>query len=429
MEEDFRIEARGRAVAEQALREVCLYLPSFSGLAHFVRLAPSERVSTAAVFESGRVVYNPNFFAGLTVDDALFIMAHELMHLALQTHARGYGRRRRLVNIAHDYVINDLLRAELGIDIPGGGLDLDGARDRSLEELVAWLEREDGPVRRRWRIKLVDGTWTSEAVRDALERAGVLDAGPVDAPQIGEDDEDDVLDVSVERVWFPGEGTGELARRAETVRQLSADSIARHRAWTAVRGTAPGDAEAVVDALKAAYETPWQQVLQRWFECHAPGSRSFSRPSRRGADRTDVVLPGRLREGWTVHIVLDTSGSMGHTLPRILGALRSFASSAGVDLVHVLQCDVAVTKDEWIEVENLDRVDIAGFGGSDLSPALRELARDPDVQAVLVLTDGAIGYPEETPPFDVLWVLSQPNEGFQPAYGECVVFDRRDLPG
>jgi predicted metal-dependent peptidase len=403
-------------MAELALRQVCLYLPSLSGLAHFVRLEPTDRLSTAGVFESGRLVFNPRFFAGLSLRESTFVMAHELMHLALLTHSRGMGRRKQLVNIAHDYVINDLLRMDLGIEPPAGGLVLDGARDRSLEELVAWLEREPNPSRQRWRT---GAEASHSAIGEALARAGIRQPAPRD-PLENDDDWDDVLDVSIERKWFPGARIDELARRAETVRQLAADATARHRAWSAVSGQSTESEQLDVEVLKAVYHTPWQQALQRWMEFHAPGNRSYSRPSRRGAERSDVVLAGRQREGWTLHIVLDTSGSMVDSLPPILGALAWFAASVGVSLVHVVQCDAEVTKDEWIELESLDRLRVTGLGGSDLSPAMEALARDPEVEAVLVLTDGYIEYPQESPPYDVVWVLTEANDYFEPEYGDRV---------
>src|SRR3989442_11988745 len=105
-------------------------------------------------------------------------------------------------------------------------------------------------------------------------------------------------------------------------------------------------------------------------ESAMPADRSYARASRRGADRTDVALPGRKREGWTLHIVLDTSGSMSSEFPRILGAIASFCEGVNVEEVHILQCDVDVTRDELISPQALSSFTVAGFGGSDMSPGL-----------------------------------------------------------
>jgi hypothetical protein len=283
-----------------------------------------------------------------------------------------------------------------------------------------------------------------------------------------------------------------------------------------------------------------------------------------------VVLAGRRREGWTLHVVLDTSGSMWLALPRVLGALATFCQASAVDLIRLIQCDVEVTADDWLHPEELARFCVRGFSGwegeqvpeepeppppappppaaeeppppareeprrveppaeriepprsacvpvpveparrpwlpprewdrgswyvpprgsgrsrwrgirrrrrpqkpiflekkgrpkptklpsvgplpldlgalggeasphvvagpdSDLSPALVQLAREPEVEAVVVLTDGLSAYPAAAPPYKVLWII--PDEDaehrFAPAYGSVVALgsgERGSLP-
>jgi predicted metal-dependent peptidase len=163
-------------------------------------------------------------------------------------------------------------------------------------------------------------------------------------------------------------------------------------------------------------------ALQRWLESVAPGPRTFARPSRRGAERTDVVLPGRRREGWILNVVLDTSGSMTDEIPRALGAIADFCDAVAVDQIRLIQCDTAVTADRFLTPDELARHEITGYGGSDLSPALRFLADDARVEAVIVLTDGDIEYPPEAMPYSVLWVLPAlaAPAGFDPPYGAVI---------
>ena len=172
-------------------------------------------------------------------------------------------------------------------------------------------------------------------------------------------------------------------------------------------------------ALRGMYAPPWQSALQRWMEATAPGPRSFARPSRRGADRTDLVLAGRKREGWTLNIVLDTSGSMSGEFPVILGAIASFCESMNVSDVRIVQCDVDVSSDEVVDIDQLNRFYIAGYGGSDMSPAMHRLAEDPEVEAVLVLTDGYIDYPPNPMPYAVLWVIAG-GDSFSAPYGQII---------
>ncbi len=211
--------------------------------------------------------------------------------------------------------------------------------------------------------------------------------------------------------------------RREAVKAISLRELRREmdRQTSIGQGSArDAISETFLEAIATAYRPPWQLAVQHWLDAVAPGPRTFARPSRRGADREDIVLPGRKREGWTLHIVLDTSGSMTGTLPHVLGLIASFCEGAGVSDVHIVQCDVGVTSNDWVDVTALARFRVAGFGGSDMSPAMEQLAGDPEVAAVLVLTDGYIRYPEAEPPYAVLWGLVDGHEAFSPPYGTVV---------
>jgi predicted metal-dependent peptidase len=196
------------------------------------------------------------------------------------------------------------------------------------------------------------------------------------------------------------------------------------------RGTDAGGTRQVVDALRGIYATPWQMALQTWLEGVVPGERTFARPSRRGADRSDIVLPGRRRHAWMLNVVLDTSGSMSEEIPRALGAIADFCDAAAVDDIRLVQCDTEITADEVLTPAALAGYEVGGYGGSDLTPAMLALADDPRVTAAIVITDGDIAYPAEPMPYAVLWVLPPHGQpGFQPPYGRVVTMQPGLQPG
>jgi hypothetical protein len=432
---DLERAALGRAA--QALRLSYASLPHLSGLARVVRLRASRRVPVAAVSSTGLVLVNPDLFAALTPGDAAFVLAHELLHLALDTHGRGGDADPLVVNFAHDYIINDILAEEMGREPPLDGLTWHGARARSLEELIVDLSQggmtgrlrswAGGSLRRRQRRA---PSPLSRALRDAGLLPPESEAEP--PPHDGFDDAlalGDMIPRDREPEFDPELTDDERRRLRERVRREAAKAASlgnlggRLAALELPSGTGDEErGEELMRAVRGAYHTPWELALQSWMDAVAPGPRTFARPSRRGADRTDCVLPGRRREGWALHVVLDTSGSMADVLPQALGALASFCEGAGVAEVHVLQCDEAVTHDDWVAPEALDEYRIGGFGGSDMSPGLDRLAEDPEVAAALVLTDGYIAIPAEEPPFRVLWVLlGDVCDQFAPPYGVTIV--------
>jgi len=407
------VSARGdegalAARIERGLRMVTAPFPHLAGLAAATRVALDERVPTMGVFASGRLVANPRFVGRLKDSELVFVLAHELLHLALRTHDRAEGADRMQFNYAHDYIINDILRAELGFTtIPAGGLDMPGAREKSAEEILLEMRRSNPQVKTR-----------------------VFEGEPIAARRMfggdGHDDAGDVLRDATERQWFPGDAAGQEARAA-AVKELAGKALGLAAAMgklKGARGAEPGASRQMVSALRGLYRPPWELALQRWLESVAPGERTFVRPSRRGAERSDVVLPGRRREGWILNVVLDTSGSMTEELPRALGAIGEFCDAAGVDQVRLLQCDAAVTADEILAPFELGEREIAGYGGSDLSPAMLRLAEDPLVRAAVVITDGDIAYPRDGMPYEILWVTTAVS-AFRPPYGRVVAMTPR----
>ena len=117
---------------------------------------------------------------------------------------------------------------------------------------------------------------------------------------------------------------------------------------------------------------------------------------------------------------------MTEEMPRALGAIEACCEVLGIDQVRLVQCDAAVTADELIEPQALARKRIDGWGGSDLSPALRHLALDPMVRSVVVITDGDILMPDELMPYELLWLLPpESRPGFNPVQGRVIHLDPR----
>jgi predicted metal-dependent peptidase len=412
---------------EDGLRLVTVSFPHFAGLARVVRVCLDERVPTMGVFASGRLLVNPRFARGLKENELVFVLAHELFHLALRTHERAKGSDPLQFNYAHDYIINDILRVALQFhSIPAGGLDWRGARKLSAEEIL--LQMKDDPSIIPARTRVWQGRATSGRRifgQGAGQRSG---SGPGADPR---DFPGDVFDDQTERELFPGEDAADQQAQAEAAREAAAKALSLGAAMGAVqgrgRGTDAGASNQLVTALRGMYRTPWEAALQRWLESVAPSDRTFIRPSRRGAERTDVVLPGRKREGWILNVVLDTSGSMTEEIPRALGAIADFCEAVAVDQVRLVQCDTAVTSDQFLQPAEVARYEVTGYGGSDLTPALRHLADDPNVEAVVVLTDGDIEYPREEMPYAVLWVLpAHGSASFQPPYGAVIEMQPSD---
>jgi predicted metal-dependent peptidase len=391
----------------RGFRRVTIPFPHLAGLAAAVRTTLDDSIPTMGVFASGRMVANRAFTNRLKDQELDFVLAHELLHLALRTHDRAVGSSHIEYNYAHDYIINDTLRHAMGMSIPAGGLDMPGARDRSAEDIVLEMrrKRQSESKSRVWEGQVV----TIEVVLGSGEGS---DAG-------------DVLDAARERAMFPDEAQ-EQDKQTRAIRDLAIKGMAIAAALGLLksRGNEAGNSQQHVRALRGLYRTPWQVAIQRWLEGVQPAERTFTRASRRGMERTDIVLPGRRRETQMLNVILDTSGSMTSDMPFALGAIADFCEATGIDEIRVVQCDTTVTSDDTVSASELAAFDVKGYGGSDLTPAFEALARDPRVTAAICITDGEIAYPQSPLPFTVLWAVPGETTTFAPPYGRVVSMPR-----
>ncbi|MBX3522269.1 MAG: hypothetical protein KF807_03560 [Xanthobacteraceae bacterium] len=403
--------AQTLARIERGLRMVTVPMPHLAGLAAAVRCSIDDRVPTMGVFASGRMVANRQFVAKLKENELIFVLAHELLHLALRTHDRAKGSGRLEFNYAHDYIINDILRAELGFThVPAGGLDMPGAKEKSAEQIVLEMRKNGEQMQSKTQV------WDGQAIsaRGALNKSGQGSGQSAD-------DAGDVMDDAKERELFPECKNGQ-ADQAKQMRAAAARALALGKAMGAMkgRGVEAGELTQTVMALRGMYKTPWEVAMQKWIESVAPGERTYIRPSRREVTG-DIVLAGRKRESWMLNVVLDTSGSMTDEISPALGAIADFCEQLSIDEIRLVQCDAAVTGDEMLSPEALADYQISGFGGSDLTPAMRGLAEDARVTAALVITDGDIAFPPEEMPYDVLWVITPgAYASFNPPYGHVI---------
>lgn len=453
---DGPLVARGHV----ALRGAAARLPYLAGLCGLVRIVPSDDVSVAAVFRSGRVLVERRVLAETSLDELEFVLAHELLHLALQTHARQVGHDPWRVNVAHDAIINTLLEHELHLETPLGGIcgRWDPAFAPALETLLLWYESVeqlwDGvPIGRRRRETtpmpdVAEPEPITTGLGDQLLALGLIEPKP-DATGLGDQQgapglvepkpkagqllQPDVLDDETERAMFPDEfasstdsavgdargsasddGHGPTAgaahgsasrRRAEIDRA----AIEAHAVLELARraGNTPGRDSTRVSAWRDRFQYNWEIGLQHWLDGTVRPGRTWARASRRGALADGLTVPGRARHGLRVHVVLDSSGSMWYDerLLKVLGALASFTDAAGVDAIRIVHADTVVQSDETITPAELVDYEIRGGGGTDPYPALEYIAKEHDVAGVIVLTDGQFDTVPAPTGLQVLWVI------------------------
>jgi predicted metal-dependent peptidase len=319
----------------------------------------SLAISIAAVDISGRIVYlNPA--SGLTPDQWIFVLAHELLHAGLRHEIRAGGRDPFLWNCACDFVINDwLIEAGIG-DAPPGLLHDLGLRGQSAETVYDRLAKD---LRRARKLATLRGA----GLGDLLDHA-------------------------------PGHPRGSVDIDAFCRRAL-AQGLSLH--LDQARGYLPAGLVEEIRAL-ARPPVPWDVELGRWLFGVLPPAetrRSYARPSRRQGATPDIPRPRTVplaveADERTFAVVLDTSGSMDKALlGKAIGTVAAYAREREVPAVRLVYCDAAPYDEGYVAPDDLlDRVRVKGRGGTVLQAAvdLLEQASDfPKTGPILVITDGA----------------------------------------
>jgi predicted metal-dependent peptidase len=86
--------------------------PFWALLIERCNLVCTLRIPTACVTPKGVIMYNPFFFRELNHAQRMFVLAHEVAHVAFHFFDRLQGRELRLFNEAQDYIINFLLHTD-----------------------------------------------------------------------------------------------------------------------------------------------------------------------------------------------------------------------------------------------------------------------------------------------------------------------------
>lgn len=322
-------------------------------------LCRREDITVAAVDESVRTIYlNPA--AALDEQESRFVIAHEVLHVALRHLPRRQGRDPWLWNVACDFVINDwLIQMQVGTPPALGLLHDETLRGLSAEEVY---DRVVTDLRRMRKLRTLAGSQC-----DMLERR-----------------------LDTERV--PCTDLDAFCRE-----QLGKGLMLHQQQG---RGFLPAG---LVEEINALQQPPigWEVQLARWFDHHFPSietRRSYARLSRRQSATPDIPRPHvspdpRTREGRTFGVVLDSSGSMSRQmLARALGAIASYAEAKEVAAVRVVFCDARPHDAGYLPANEIaGRVRVHGRGGTVLQPAidlLQGTADFPEDGPLLIITDG-----------------------------------------
>lgn len=321
---------------------------------------------------TGRQVrYHPDFFDALDLDEAVFVIAHEVMHLAWMhlERMRHYMRSGvgpdgqqldpQLFNAALDFPVNAMLtNAKIGRMPKMGCLDLRRFPETMSPEEV-YVELRKDQKKGKGAPSAMDGHEPDEGEQtDAI--------GPADIMQ----------------------------------------AMNQHKA---IKGDYPAGMDRMIAEIKKPKESPWS-VLRRFTTSSLPGrdATTWRHLQRRQIIR-GVGMPGTTQQGaGRVGIVVDTSGSIDATMLQLFGGhMSAIIADAVPKEVLVYWTDAAVHRVDTVktatDLRALLTKPVPGGGGTDMPKGVRAAEQDK-CDAIVVLTDGYTGFCDSAKP--LLWAIT-----------------------
>jgi predicted metal-dependent peptidase len=376
---------------QKARTTLLLDHPFFGSLLFRLKGRENRPIATMAT-DGASLYYNPEFVDTLNSATLAGVLAHEVMHPALQHHLRRSKRDPRRWNEACDFAINPLL-LDAGLSLPDGVLVDHRFRGMSAEQIYNLREAEAQP-QPRGQNSASDGNGTGSGETPEKQDSTDEPTAPETEGGIGQ-----ILDAPKPDAETPS--AEEQAREwSVAVNQAVTLSKQAGKAPAGIARTLEGAAEAAVD---------WRELLRRLWSDTIPADSSWMRPNRRHI-WNGLYLPGVVREGvGEIAIAVDCSGSVNGSLLRLFEAeVCSILEGQRPQCIYVLYFDTEVHKVETYQAGEQVHLNPIGGGGTDFGPCFDWLAAHGiQPQTLVFLTDLCGTFPENEPSYPVIWASTE----------------------
>ena len=351
---------------QKARARLLMQNPFFGSLVVSTPMLPRDDIPTAAT-DMVKIYYNPAFFDQLTVPQIVFVLAHEVMHIALEHGFRRNGRDPMLFNVACDYAINLVLK-DCGFELIDGVLIDYKWKGMNAEEIYEKLEKAQPPKGGSGGEDDGDGSQQQGGMgRDLMEP----DRRDPDAYARAKDEVRGRIMQAATMARMAGQMNGELARAIDGVLNPP---------------------------------VPWPERLRPYMHQIVRDNESWSKRNRRFShvylpDKHDVKLG-------PIAIIGDTSGSIGNEELKIMaGTAAEIAAEVSPERMHIVWADHHVAGEQVFERGEAITPEPRGGGGTDMRVPLEHVVQyEPEV--CILITDGYTPWPEVDPDYPLIVICT-----------------------
>lgn len=417
--------------------------------------------------------FNPDFVAGLKDSELRFIMLHEMYHIAWHHHLRLGDRDENLANMAMDAIVNANILGTKAyasgfLTWPEGGF----RDDRFIGPKWYWEKVynvlfKEMPPQEGTGDEDDDGPTTWEAVDELPDDYVQSDEGPRDGDTLidnrsekeddgdgegegdegdggtGKDDEEDSEKGEGGNSTDEGDSDGDSSDQSSSSNsEGGSDAPSGATQWGAVWKGKPkteaeereqaeaiddklaqgeliertwgvgGGTDTIVSEIRAVHQevSSWE-FLRELLTSYYADVRTWSRPNVLYQE-DHGYLPARMKSSGTLHICLDTSGSMGRQDIEIsLANAQAICDEIGIHTLRVSYVDDQIRMphgEVWTEydVASGEEVmfEIGGRGGTSFDPIFMNIEEEQEeVTCLIYFTDGEGYVTVAEPNYHVVW--------------------------
>lgn len=375
-------------------RKVLIKYPSFGIILANTPLKEDNECETAAT-DAENIYYNSTFMSSLEVEEQVFVIAHEVSHIALDHIYRSEDKEPDNWNIATDAVINANLEKD-GLPIPKGAIKIKNAIKYNAEKLYEELEREPPKMKPPKNHKIWEkaiqkknkqkqqGNTSNKEIEKTLKNFDETDFFAQNR-QLKKELLEQERKAKIKKSMNPGSGSNSIKRKIDNI----------------------GTSKPLID---------WRLWLKEAIKTDADWSYQ-------NAEIEDGVITARLEEFHMpdTEIILDTSGSIDENL------LRNFLK----ECKHILRnSKVKVgcfdTKFYGFQdircMEDIENITFMGGGGTNFDVAINAFSNRTENK--IIFTDGDAKMPEKI--LDVIWIVFGKIK-INPKGGKVIYIDESQL--
>lgn len=415
-----------REKIEAAKMGLVLGAPFYASI--MLHLDIKEDKSAITAYTDGIALgYNPGYIDSLSLRQTKSLLAHEVLHVALEHIFRKGERDHKLWNVACDYAINLILKGDR-YEIKEGWL-IDGKYEgMTAEQVYAALPKDVN-------LPQSSCSWDVDNPGSGEGDNKKGDSGGKSAPDSQPDSDPENNNGANKPSQYSPEMAGEVRQytpsskdgKGKPTEEMQAEwrvRVAQAAETAKMQGSlSAGVIRAVTQVLKPVIS--WQSALSRFMVENTKNDYTWSKPSQRYL-HSGYYLPARETPSLgKIVVAIDTSGSVTEDeLNEYAAELSAILAVAPGTEIEVIYADAKVSHVETVSVHDLDLHPMGG-GGTDYAPTFKYVdEQGENVTCLIYFTDGwCNSFPASSPEYPTLWVINSA-VSFKPPFGETIYTKR-----